>query len=117
MNFTINKEITDSKEKLAFIKAKQKAAKNNPANNPFVLVEYKEEKVFLDTTSLSGKKYFFHIPYSKYLINNDWKHKAFCMGDKIETILNNIKVFDAEFKAYIEDEAKAYLKEAFGVIE
>lgn len=117
MNYTIYKEITDLKGKLGFIKAKQKAANNNPANNPFVLIEYKDKKVFLDTTRLSGNKYFFHIPYSKYLINNDWKHKAFCMGDKLETILNNIKVFDAEFKAYTEDKAKVYLKETFGVIE
>lgn len=115
MNNTSIKEITDLKEKLAFVKAKQKAAKNNSANNPFVLTEYKDKKVFLDTTRLSGNKYFFHIPYSKYLINNDWKHQAFCMGDKLETILNHIKVFDAEFKAYTEDEAKAYLKETFGL--
>lgn len=114
MDYQIKKEITNLKEKLAFIKAKQKANKNSPSNS-FVLVEYKDEKLFLDTLKLSGRKYFFHIPYSKYLINNDWKHQAFCMVDKIETILEHIKVFDAEFKVYTEDEAKAYLKETFGL--
>lgn len=114
MDFVIRKEITDLKEKLAFIKAKQKANKNSSSNS-FVLVEYKDEKVFMDTSKLTGRKYFFHIPYSKFLFNNDWKHQAFCMGDKLETILNHIKVFDAEFKAYTEDEAKAYLKETFGL--
>ena len=114
MDYVIRKEITNLTEKVAFIKAKQKANKSSPSNS-FVLVEYKDEKLFLDTSKLSGRKYFFYIPYSKYLFNNDWKHQAFCMVDKIETILKHIKVFDAEFKVYTEDEAKAYLKETFGL--
>lgn len=114
MEYTIIEEITDLKAKVAFIKAKQKANKNSPSNS-LVLVEYKDEKLFLDTSKLSGNKHFFKIPYSKYLINNDWKHKAFCMNQKLETILEHIKVFDAEFKVYTEDEAKAYLKETFGL--
>ena len=108
-------EITDLKEKIAFIKAKQKACKNS--NNPFVLIEYKNMKLYFDVSKLSGRKHFFHIPYSKYLINNDWKHKAFCMVDKIETILNHIKVFDAEFKVYTEEDAKAFLKDKFNLGE
>lgn len=109
MEYTIIEEITDLKAKVAFIKSKQKT------NEKFVLIEYKNKKAFLDITKLSGNKHFFNIPYSKYLINNDWKHKAFCMNNKLETILEHVKVFDAKITEYTENEAKAYLKETFGL--
>lgn len=112
----IKREITDLKEKIKYIKDIQQSNKKE-LKRKFVLAEYEDKRVFLDVTKLKGTKYFFHIPYNQYLINNDWKHQAFTMFYSLELILKNIKIFDAEIKEYSKDEALKYLKDNFGIEE
>ena len=116
MKYIIKSEITDLKEKQKYIKNIQEKNKSF-VNKKFVLVEYKDEKLFLDVTKTKGIKYFFNIPYNQYLINNDWKHKAFSINQSLETILKNMKLFDADIKEYSKKEALKYLKDTFGLEE
>ncbi|WP_418181335.1 hypothetical protein ACNSOL_11590 (plasmid) [Aliarcobacter lanthieri] len=104
------KEIIELKDKLNFIKNIQKTNKKF-ITTKFVLVEYKNERVFLDITKVRGSKYFYKIPYSNYLINNDWEHKAFRIKESLETILKNVKLFDADVEEYSKEEALQYLRE------
>lgn len=116
MEYLIFKEIIELEDKLNFIKNIQKKNKNFIAIK-FVLVEYKNEKVFLDITRVKGIKSFYKIPYNNYLINNDWKHKAFVIKESLEVILKNVKLFDADIREYSKEEALKYLKDNFGIEE
>ncbi|MEV9477445.1 hypothetical protein [Aliarcobacter butzleri] len=116
MEGLIYKGILDLKDKLNFIKNIQKKNKSF-ITTKFVLVEYENEKVFLDIARIKGVKSFYKIPYNNYLINNDWKHKAFVIKASLEIILKNVKLFDADIKEYSKEEALKYLKDNFGLEE
>lgn len=105
--------ITDNKEKKKYIK------KIQDSDNPIVRVFTKgfEEKqdIFLNVENLRGRKYFFHIPYTKHLGSNKWEHQESYTAVALDKLIDSIDIYDEKVIKIDENEAK-FLIEKLGLV-
>lgn len=108
--FRIKEEFIELKDKLSFIRSIKTSRNRN-----IILVEYNNEKLFINVTNLSGNKNLFLIPYTKYIEENEikWEHRAYELKGSIEKVFENLKVYRATFREYTKERAIKFIENNF----
>jgi len=102
--------ITDFDDKKKFIKNAQKR------NEEMIKVIFKsgsnaKAPCYLDISNIRGRKSFYKIPYSKYLLDNSWRHKECTSTLPIDKLIEQFDIYDEYIKEIREELALYIIKE------